>query len=146
MIRMGLRSQTNCRATRHSVISHLCFVIKIAVTAVLFLTSDLMFSSRLVSAARAHGVAISLVADQAALADKVAADCRLALIDLSLDRLNLPAAVRAIRTGAPAAQVVAYGPHVDEAALADAKEAGCDQVLTRGQFNKQYAELLAGVK
>jgi DNA-binding NarL/FixJ family response regulator len=116
------------------------------VAAVLFLSSDLMFSSRVVSAAKVHGVAISLVADQAALADKVAADCRLALIDLSLDRLNLPAAVRAIRAGAPGAQVVAYGPHVDEAALTDAKEAGCDQVLTRGQFNKQYAELLASVK
>jgi len=35
---------------------------------------------------------------------------------------------------------------VDEAALTDAKEAGCDLVLTRGQFNKQYAELLASVK
>jgi len=99
-----------------------------------------------VSAAKAHGVAIALVADQAALADKVAADCRLALIDLSLDRLNLPAAVRAIRAGSPAAQIVAFGPHVDHAVLADAKEAGCDQVLTRGQFNQQYAELLAGVK
>ena len=105
-----------------------------------------MFSSRVVSAAKAHCVAIALVADQAALAENIAADCKLALIDLSLDRLNLPAAVRAIKAGAPAAQVVAYGPHVDEAALTDAKEAGCDLVLTRGQFNKQYAELLASVK
>ena len=104
-----------------------------------------MFSSRVVSAAKAQGVEISLVADQAALSDKITADCRLALIDLSLDRLNLPAAVVAIRAGAPAAQVIAYGPHVDEAALADAKEAGCNQVLTRGQFHKQYAELLASV-
>ena len=104
-----------------------------------------MFSSRLVSAAKSNGVAISLIADQAALADNINADCRLALIDLSIDRLNLPAAVRAIKAGAPGAQVIAYGPHVDEGLLADAKEAGCDQVLTRGQFNQQYAELLANV-
>jgi DNA-binding NarL/FixJ family response regulator len=116
------------------------------VAAILFLSSDLMFSSRVVSAAKAHGVTISLVADKAALADTIAADCRLALVDLCLDELNLPAAVRAIKAGAPAAQVIAYGPHVDEGLLADAKEAGCDQVLTRGQFNKRYAELLAGVK
>jgi len=90
-------------------------------------------------------VNISLAADQSVLADKIAADCRLALVDLSLDRLNLPAAVRAIKAGAPQARVVAYGPHVDEAALADAQEAGCDQVLTRGQFNQQYANLLASV-
>ena len=105
-----------------------------------------MFSSRLVSAAKEHGIGISLVADQARLADDIAADCRLALIDLSLDRLNLPAAVSAIKADAPAAQIVAYGPHVDEAALTDAKEAGCDVVLSRGQFNKQYSELLASVK
>src|SRR2546422_11348468 len=97
---------------------------------VIFLSSDLMFSSRVISAAKASGVTISLVADQAALADKITADCPLALIDLSLDRLNLPAAVRAIRSGVPSAQIVAYGPHVDEAALADRKDAGCDQVLT----------------
>ncbi len=105
-----------------------------------------MFSSRVVSAAKAQRVELVLVADQTALADKIAADCRLGLIDLSLDQLNLPAAVRAIKAGAPAAQVVAYGPHVDEGLLADAKEAGCDVVLTRGQFNKQYAELLASAK
>jgi len=112
----------------------------------LFLSSDLMFSSRVMSAAKVQGVAITLVADQAKLADKITADCKLALIDLSLDRLNLPAAVRAIKAGAPAAEVVAYGPHVDEELLADAKEAGCNLVLTRGQFNHQHAELLGSVK
>src|SRR4051812_16756194 len=111
--------------------------------AVLFLSSDLMFTSRVAGAAMAQGVELSVVANQAALPDKVAADCKLALIDLTLDGLNLPAAVRGIRAGAPAARIVAYGPHVDEALLADAKEAGCDEVLTRGQFNKLYGELLA---
>jgi DNA-binding NarL/FixJ family response regulator len=109
---------------------------------VLFLSSDLMFSSRILGAAKTLGVSVQLVADPAALPEKIAADCRLVLVDLTLDRLNLPAAVAAVRAGAPAARVVAYGPHVDEAALADAADAGCDQVLTRGQFNKQYAELL----
>jgi len=37
---------------------------------------------------------------------------------------------------------VAFGPHVDHAALTDASEAGCDLVLTRNQFNQQYVELL----
>jgi hypothetical protein len=112
------------------------------VAAVLFISSDLMFASRVGSAAAARGVSLVQVSDPAALPAKIAADCRLALIDLTLDNLNLPAAVKAIRVGAPASRVIAYGPHVDEAALADAGDAGCDQVLTRGQFNKQYAELL----
>ena len=104
-----------------------------------------MFSSRVVGAAQAQGVELLLVSSQADLPGKITADCRLVLIDLSLERLNLPAAVRSIKAGAPAGRVIAYGPHVDEAALADATEAGCDQVLTRGQFNKQYPELIASV-
>jgi DNA-binding NarL/FixJ family response regulator len=103
-----------------------------------------MFTSRIGGAAKSQGVELTIVASQATLPDKIAADCRLALIDLSLDGLNLPSAVQAIRAGAPAARIIAYGPHVDEALLADAKEAGCDDVLTRGQFNQRYAELLAG--
>jgi DNA-binding NarL/FixJ family response regulator len=115
------------------------------VAAVLFLSSDLMFSSRVVGAAQTLGVPVQMVADPFALPEKIEADCRLVMIDLSLDGLNLPAAVRAIRSAAPQARVVAYGAHVDEAALADASEAGCDVVLTRGQFHKQYIELLRTV-
>ena len=66
------------------------------------------------------------------------------LVDLSLDGLDLPAAVAAIRTAAPSARIVAFGAHVNEAALAAAEAAGCDLVLPRGQFHKQYAELLRG--
>jgi len=114
-------------------------------SAVLFLSSDLMFSSRVVGAAQTLGVSVQLVADPAALGEKITGDCRLVLVDLALDGLNLPAAVRAIRSGAPQARVVAYGAHVDEAALADASEAGCESVLTRGQFHKQYVDLLRTV-
>ncbi len=110
--------------------------------AIVFLSSDLMFSSRVMGAAKAMGASVQLVADPASLPDKLTADCRLALIDLSLERLNLPAAVSAIRAGVPAARIIAYGAHVEHGKLADAADAGCDQVLTRNQFNQQYAELL----
>jgi hypothetical protein len=115
------------------------------VAVVLFLSSDLMFSSRVVGAAKTLGVPLQLVADPAALPAKISADCRLAFVDLTLDSLNLPAAIAAIKAGAPAARVISYGPHVDEALLANATDAGSDMVLTRGQFNQQYAELLRDV-
>jgi hypothetical protein len=115
------------------------------VATVLFVSSDLMFSSRVVGAAKALGVPLTLVADPTTLGSKVSADCRMAFVDLTLDNLNLPAAVTAIKAGAPAARVIGYGPHVDTALLADANAAGCDVVLTRGQFNQQYAELLRDV-
>jgi len=113
--------------------------------AVVFLSSDLMFSSRLLGAAKTLGVEVQMVAAPAGLAQKLAADCRLVLVDLALDKLDLPTVITAVRSAAPAAQVIAYGAHVDEAALGKAEQAGCDQVLSRGQFHKQYAELLRGV-
>ena len=109
---------------------------------VLFLSSDLMFSSRVGSAAKQLSVAMVLVPNVASLPEKITADCRLVLIDLTVDGLNLPAVVKVVKTAAPQAKVVAFGAHVDRAALADASEAGCDLVLTRNQFNQQYAELL----
>jgi hypothetical protein len=104
-----------------------------------------MFSSRVVGAAKTLGVPLQLVADPLALPSKVSVDCRLAFVDLSLDNLNLPAAVASIKSAAPTARVIGYGPHVDTNLLAEASAAGCDVVLTRGQFNQQYAELLGVV-
>jgi DNA-binding NarL/FixJ family response regulator len=81
----------------------------------------------------------------AQLPDRLPAECRLVLVDLTLDGVNLPAVVTAVRAAAPLARVVAYGPHVDQAALADAADAGCDQVLSRGQFDRDYRALITAV-
>jgi len=109
---------------------------------VVFLSSDLMFSSRVGASAKQLNLEMVLVVNVASLSNKLSADCRLVLVDMTLDGLNLPAVVKAAKTAAPSAKVVAFGSHVDRAALADAAEAGCDLVLTRNQFNQQYAELL----
>src|SRR4051794_6702494 len=112
---------------------------------IVFLSSDLMFSSRVGGAAKQLNLEMVLVPNAVSLPDKVTADCGLVLIDMTLDGLNMPAVVRAAKTAAPQAKVVAFGSHVDHAALADAGEAGCDLVLTRNQFNQQYVELLKAV-
>jgi len=112
------------------------------VAAAIFLSSDLMFSSRLIGAARALGTDVQLIASPTGLSQKISSDCRLIMIDLALGGLDLPVAIATIRGAAPRARIVAFGAHVDEAALAAAEKAGCDLVLSRGQFNKQYADLL----
>jgi hypothetical protein len=53
--------------------------------------------------------------------------------------------VAAARKVSPEAKIIAFGPHVDEQLLASAAAAGADLVLSRGQFHKQYAELLRQV-
>jgi DNA-binding NarL/FixJ family response regulator len=112
--------------------------------AVVFLSSDLMFSSRLMGAAKTLGMDVQIVASPADLSQRLTPDCRLVLVDLAMDRLDLPGVIAAVRSGAPGAKVVAYGAHVDEAALGNAEQAGCDLVLSRGQFHKQYVDLLRG--
>lgn len=109
---------------------------------VLFLTNDMMFSSRVLGAASALGIECKLIGQPQQLAGLSAGDCRLALVDLGLQPLDLPATVAAIRAAAPAAKIVAFGPHVDEQLLARATSSGCDLVLPRSQFHKQYVELL----
>lgn len=103
-----------------------------------------MFGSRVVGAARALGAPLQLVARMGELSGKLSPECRLVLVDLGMDGFDLSQIVTAVREAAPSARIVAYGAHVNEAALAAASQAGCDQVLSRGQFHNQYAELLKG--
>ncbi|MEX2176377.1 MAG: hypothetical protein WD872_18585 [Pirellulaceae bacterium] len=108
----------------------------------LFFTSDLMFSSQLLGAAATLGLKLHLIANPAGAAANVPAECRLAIIDLGLPGLNLPQLVADLVAAAPGALTVAYGPHVDEQALAAAQSAGVKMVLSRGQFHRQYVDLL----
>lgn len=110
----------------------------------IYLTSDLFFSSRIVSLARQLGWEIQMVGNAAAAMQRaVAAEgLDLLLIDLQHAPGELTEMITQLRQHYPQIRVVAYGPHVDEALLAKAREAGCDQVLTRGQFNQQAALLL----
>lgn len=110
--------------------------------AVVFLSSDMTFSSRVLGAAATLGVGCKIAATPSQLSDAVAADCRLVLVDLGLAGLDLPSAVATIRGVSATAKIVAFGPHVDEALLASAQAAGCDVVLPRSQFQKQYVELV----
>jgi hypothetical protein len=47
--------------------------------------------------------------------------------------------ITAVRVSAPAARIVAFGPHVDDEVLARARADGADRVLTRAQFFRDPA-------
>lgn len=105
---------------------------------VVLLTNDLMFQSRVSGAVRATGG--SLAVDRTA--EKLAEKCpnketvRLAFIDLSLQTLELETAIPHLKSQFPNARVIAFGPHVDVQRLADAEACGADEVMTRGQFDR----------
>src|SRR5688572_10852057 len=110
--------------------------------AVVFVSPDIMFASQLIGAAGALGLKLAVAANPADAPAKIAADTKLVIVELSAVSGQLPAIITATRHTAPAARLVAFGPHVDETLLRSAQEAGCDLVLSRGQFHKQYADLL----
>jgi CheY-like chemotaxis protein len=109
-----------------------------------YLTTDLLFSSRVTSAAAACGLSLSVVADQSELLAQVATgEVHLVLLEFSMPGLDLLELVPQIRNHTPnAVCIIAFGPHVDVAGIAAARQAGCNAVYTRGQFSQQMAAIL----
>jgi CheY-like chemotaxis protein len=113
--------------------------------AILFLTTDLLFSSRVAGAAARLGMTLRTAATPAALIELLAAEPEsLVLLDLNSSGVDPRQLAPALRAGQnPPRAIIAYGPHVHEDRLAAATTAGCDEVLTRGQFNARMEETLA---
>ena len=71
-------------------------------------------------------------------------DTALVLIDLEEDPdlwLHIVGQIRADKKRRP--RLVAYGPHSDTTSQETAQEAGCDTVLTKGEFSRDLVELIA---
>jgi Na+:H+ antiporter, NhaA family len=85
------------------------------------MVDDLMDRSRLEAAVPA--IAFVRAAPECEGADVVVVDIARHLAD-----------VAAVRAAAPAARIVGFGPHVDEAAASQALTAGADEVLARSRF------------
>ena len=113
----------------------------------LFLSTDLMFVSRVSGRAQALGVPLSIVSDGDQLIAKASTgQPDLVLLDLTTPGLDATLLVpRLRRLVHPPKRVVAFGPHVHETKLHAARQAGCDAVLARGEFNARMAEVLESV-
>jgi AmiR/NasT family two-component response regulator len=110
-----------------------------------FLTNDLVFPSRVRPVAERLGARFETAMNPDGIAAKLSADPStesIVLIDLNsnADPAATIAKLKSLPT--PPRAIVAFGPHVHEARLAAARDAGCDLVLTRGQFDSQIESLL----
>jgi hypothetical protein len=110
------------------------------------LSNDLMVASVADGIARRLRVPALTVADVEDLV-RVASieNAALAVIDLRTPQLEVKALLPRLREHASGCKIVAFGPHVHEQPLAAAKAAGCDEVFTRGQFERRFEALLAEV-
>ncbi len=111
---------------------------------VLFLSLDLVFSSRLASAGKRVGTTVSAVSSiDAAVARMEGEAVKLVILDLATGNTDPTTALPKLREAADGVRIVAYAPHVHEAKLEAARAAGCDEVLTRGAFDARIDDLLA---
>lgn len=106
---------------------------------------DLMFSSKVNAAA--HGKKIDWLPRGTPVAEHVAATRPdVLLIDLASPKLDAINAVKAIKSGeCKGVTVIGYLDHTREDLIEAARAAGCDQVMSKGEFARRLPELLDGI-
>jgi len=114
--------------------------------AVVLLSGDLSVLSRVEGAAARLGKKVQIASDASHAFNSGDADQpELLIIDLSSPSLDIESIVKECRSNQSGqTRIIAFGPHVHENRLAAAREAGCDLVVSRGQFFAQLETLLQG--
>ena len=108
-------------------------------------STDLMFVSNLEGAAQRTGTSVATVSTIEMLVERLQShETSLVMLDLTSPGLVPMAWVEHVRRASPITRIIAFGPHVHAAKLAAAVEAGCDEVLSRGQFDARLDDVLSG--
>ncbi len=111
---------------------------------IVFVTGDLMFTGSVTSIASEQGIDIAICSGSSAARSAADESCEGVIVDLETNGLDLPSLVAAAHSRQR--RVVAYAPHVHEQRMQAAQQAGCDLVLTRGQFSRQIPEILSNLR
>ncbi len=112
----------------------------------ILITKDLLLGSQIAGAARDSGCELTEVPSADRLRAVIAnSPTTHVIIDLTCSgiRDELATLVPELKSADSSPTVIAYGPHVQEGALAAATSAGCDRVLTRGQLSRELSTLFA---
>jgi hypothetical protein len=111
----------------------------------ILVSNDLMVISRVQGAATKAGATVRVASSLAGVDESLPGDgAEIVIVDLGSPLADLEAQVarmKSLSTIPP--RVIAFGPHVHEDRLATARAAGCDVVMSRGQFFAQVEALLA---
>lgn len=122
-------------------------VIGIIIMRAVLLTNDLMVTSVAHGAAQRCGAALELASNAAQLLAAIErGSVGLVVIDIRIPNLDVESMLERIRSVVPSdSKVVAFGPHVHVDALAAATAAGCNEVITRGEFDRKINGYLVAV-
>jgi CheY-like chemotaxis protein len=113
---------------------------------ILYFAADLLWASKIKATADALGVPCRPVRSLEMLEARLA-DCPVTALLADLDKPDVALAlIRRLREPGQEAgrkvRVLAWGPHVEKALLQQARDAGADDVLTRGAFDHGMEEIL----
>jgi len=113
---------------------------------VILVTRDLAVVSQVDGAAARIGAVVRTVSNEAAAVQRCVEErAGLIVIDLGMPSLNVAALIEQVKAATTTPpRFVAFGPHVHGERLAAAREAGCDSVISRGQFFAQLDAVLGG--
>ena len=112
---------------------------------ILAVVDDLMFASKIRSAATHLGVRLAFARSaEAALAEMRKSAPTLVIFDLNSPRTNPIAIVTAMKAEPALASIPTLGfvSHVDTSTIDAARQAGMDEVLARSAFTAQLGEIL----
>ena len=113
---------------------------------VLALVDDLFFVSKMLETSKHAGVEFKAAANpDVLLALMKDAAPALVIVDLNA-RYGGPAAVEQVRASGYSGPLIGFLSHVQVELAAQAKAAGCSQVLPRSQFTQNLAQILAQAK
>jgi hypothetical protein len=110
---------------------------------VVFVSEDILFWSRVTGLARAAGVEAVRISDEAGM-ERVFGEGGVTRViaDLGCRGVDLSAWAARWKTADPAPELVAFGSHVNEAALAAARAAGYDRVMPNSRLNRELPDLV----
>jgi len=112
---------------------------------------DLFFSSKITETARHLGLKVVLAGTADALVTHAAGGAGIVLLDLGAAQLDPIGTITRLKSDPATAsiRIVAFANHEKADEMRRAREAGCDEVMTRGAFSSGLPSLLgrlAGAK
>ena len=116
---------------------------------ILAIVDDLMFSSKIKTAASQLGVAVAFArSSAAALATMRERAPALVILDLNNPRTDPLGTVAAMKRDPATASIrtVGYASHVQTDVIDAARQAGVDEVMARSAFTARLAEILTGAQ
>jgi DNA-binding NarL/FixJ family response regulator len=109
----------------------------------LLLSADLIFTAKITGTAQALKQRVLVAGNTAKAAALIAQESpAVVFIDLAAGELSTSEALIAFRALAPETPFIAFGSHVDTAALDAASAAGCDDVMPRSKFTNVLPDLI----